>query len=83
MPTEQLYAVIILAVVAIFTGIFYLRMRRIRVRKAKGNQNAVRPAAPSHGAAAPQQQQPQTTIATWAPPVTPPRPGSVASTVNA
>ena len=79
MPTEQLYAVIILAVVAIFTGVFYLRLRRIRVRK-KGNQNAVRPAAPARAAASPA---PQTAVATWAPPVTSPRPGSVASTVVA
>jgi hypothetical protein len=72
MPIEQLYAVIILAVVAIFTGIFYLRVRRIRVKKSKGNQAAVRPSAPARGAATPQPA--QTAVATWAPPVTPPRP---------
>ncbi len=50
MPIE--YAEIILAVVALFAGILYLRVRRIRVKSKKSNKNAVRPAAPSRPGAA-------------------------------
>ena len=53
MPIE--YAEIILAVVALFAGILYLRVRRTRTKGKKSNKNAVRPAAPQRpGAAAAQ-----------------------------
>ena len=58
MPIE--YAEIILAVVALFAGILYLRVRRVRT-KGKKNKNAVRPASPSRTGMASQptpQQQP-------------------------
>src|SRR5438874_13710174 len=77
MPIE--YAEIILAVVALFAGILYLRVRRTR-SKGKKNKNAVRPASPSRGIAT-QAAPEQPAVQTWAPPVTAPRPGSVASTV--
>ena len=79
MPIE--YAEIILAVVALFAGILYLRVRRTR-SKGKKNKNAVRPASPSRTGIASQPAEPQQpAVQTWAPPVTAPRPGSVASTV--
>src|SRR6266513_2712 len=84
MPIE--YAEIILAVVALFAGILYLRVRRTRSKGGKSSKNAVRPGAPARGAAAPTSAAPRATdpaVATWAPPVTQPRPGSVASTVVA
>jgi hypothetical protein len=83
MPIE--YAEIILAVVALFAGILYLRVRRTRT-KGKKSKNAVRPGAPARGAAAATTAGTQAegpAVATWAPPVTQPRPGSVASTVVA
>src|SRR5439155_1468556 len=78
MPIE--YAEIILAVVALFAGILYLRVRRTR-SKGKKNKNAVRPASPSRTGIATQAAPEQPAVQTWAPPVTAPRPGSVASTV--
>ncbi|HET7466982.1 MAG TPA: hypothetical protein VFL29_09955, partial [Candidatus Dormibacteraeota bacterium] len=87
MPIE--YAEIILAVVALFAGILYLRVRRSRT-KGKKKQNAVRPASPSRTGIASQPAQAAAPAApadpavqTWAPPVAAPRPGSVASTVVA
>ena len=74
MPIE--YAEIILAVVALFAGILYLRVRRTR-SKGKKNKNAVRPASPSRTGIASQPAEPQQpAVQTWAPPVTAPRPGS-------
>src|SRR5712691_5516720 len=78
MPIE--YAEIILAVVALFAGILYLRVRRTR-SKGKKNKNAVRPASPSRTGMASQPTPEQPAVQTWAPPVATPRPGSVASTV--
>src|SRR5438034_356401 len=78
MPIE--YAEILLAVVALFAGILYLRVRRTR-SKGKKNKNAVRPASPSRTGMASQPAPEQPAVQTWAPPVTAPRPGSVASTV--
>src|SRR5258706_8718562 len=78
MPIE--YAEIILAVVALFAGILYLRVRRTR-SKGKKNKNAVRPASPSRTGMASQPTPQQPAVQTWAPPVATPRPGSVASTV--
>ena len=56
MPIE--YAEIILAVVALFAGILYLRVRRTR-SKGKKNKNAVRPASPSRTGIASQPAEPQ------------------------
>ena len=61
MPIE--YAEIILAVVALFAGILYLRVRRTRTKGKKSNKNAVRPAAPQRAGAAPPAAQP-TSVAT-------------------
>src|SRR6266446_10919176 len=76
MPIE--YAEIILAIVALFAGILYLRVRRTR-SKGKKNKNAVRPASPSRTGMASQPTPEQAAVQTWAPPVATPRPGSVAS----
>ena len=70
MPTE--YAVIILAVAALFTGGLYLMTRRRR--KKKKSAPPVRPPAPANQTAG--------VAATWAPPI-PARPATVSPTMVA
>src|SRR5581483_5156588 len=85
MPIE--YAEIILAVVALVAGVMYLFVRRRRV-KAKSPKDAVRPSAPSRGAAAAAATtadvaMPGPAVQTWAPPPSATRVAPVSSTVVA
>src|SRR5260370_17421297 len=77
MPTETVYADLVLAVAALIAGVLYLRARR-RHGKRKKSGPPVRPATPAPAAAGT-----RGAVSTWAPPASATPGAAVAPTVVA